>query len=43
VAIGVAGLFDHYFWTFPVAGTTAAIVAGGWAAAWNAERSARSL
>jgi hypothetical protein len=43
VAIGVAGLFDHYFWTFPVAGTTAAIVAGGWAAAWNAERRARSL
>jgi hypothetical protein len=43
VAIGVAGLFDHYAWTFPVAGDTVAIVAGGWAAALNRERRSRSL
>jgi hypothetical protein len=38
VALGVAGLFDHYLWTFPVAGDTVAVVAGSWAAALNRER-----
>jgi hypothetical protein len=43
VAVGVAGLFDHYIWTFPVAGDTVAVLAGGWAAALNQERRSRAL
>ena len=38
VAIGIAGLFDHYLWTFPVAGTTLTMLAGAWAAALANER-----
>lgn len=38
VAVGTAGLFDHYFWNFPVAGTTVAVLAGAWAAALRQER-----
>ncbi|HEY8746187.1 MAG TPA: O-antigen ligase family protein [Chloroflexota bacterium] len=37
-AVGTAGLFDHYFWDFPVAGTTVALLAGAWAAALHNER-----
>lgn len=37
-AVGLAGLFDHYFWDFPVAGTTVALLAGAWAAALQSER-----
>jgi len=32
IAAGVAGLFDHYFWSIPTAQTTLAVLAGGWAA-----------
>jgi O-antigen ligase len=38
VAVGIAGLFDHYLWTFPVAGTTLAVLAGAWAATLGGER-----
>ncbi|MFI5267462.1 MAG: O-antigen ligase family protein, partial [Chloroflexota bacterium] len=37
VAVGAASLFDHYFWDFPVAGTTMAVLAGAWAAALREE------
>jgi hypothetical protein len=40
IAAGTAGLFDHYFWTFPAARTTMAVLAGAWAAALQQERAA---
>ena len=43
VVVGTAGLFDHYFWRFPTARTTAVVVAGAWAAALRADARRRWL
>jgi hypothetical protein len=43
VAIGTAGLFDHYFWRFPTARTTVVVLAGAWAAALRAGQRRRLL
>jgi hypothetical protein len=37
IVAGTAGLFDHYFWRFPTARTTMAVLAGAWAASLRAE------